>query len=537
MRNNQPFNGPPQSYATVNLTCLLLDLSGTPNFRPQFRLYSRAQSLAGFALCIGTMFYFDVWYSVVSCSVLLALFFYISYRAPAKSWGDVSQSLLFHQVRKYLLRLNVADQHPKNWRPSVLLLLGPGRLSLRVVDFCNSLKKGGLYAIGDVVVGDIADAGPEVERLRAGWMALVKDLNIKAIPDVTFAKTVRLAFQQLVLLSGLGGLKPNSVCVLLPRVFKARADGGNGNDGSDGNGNGNGRKQTKKAQVAKRLRSMRRTLLLDVDEQVGVDSTEQEGGAAATSGDDGDVEDSGEEEAVFESEGEFVDVLRDVVVSLKRNLLLACRFDAADGSDGSARSDGSDGSVGSDRDAVARRKKFVDVWMVGNELAMDGSVSLSLQLAHILNLERRGTRIRIINVVDEYQDLEAQEAKLADIAKRARLHSAACVVVACRGLRPLRGLFGAGEEAGSGAGEGAGSGEGEEEGSPLSVLRAVNAVMVANSQSNTRVALLEMPGLPVAASAGLDADFVKGVHALVDDMPPVVLVLSARRENMIAEEL
>ncbi len=50
----------------------------------------------------------------------------------------MSQSIIYHQVRRYLLRLDADNQHLQNWRPSVLLLVAPGRVNTHLLEFCNS---------------------------------------------------------------------------------------------------------------------------------------------------------------------------------------------------------------------------------------------------------------------------------------------------------------------------------------------------------------------------------------------------------------
>lgn len=80
--------------------------------------------------------------------ILVFIFLVIHYTTPPKSWGDVSQSLIYHQCRKYLLRLK--QEHVKFWRPQILLFVNDPRRQYKLIQFCNSMKKGALYVLGSL---------------------------------------------------------------------------------------------------------------------------------------------------------------------------------------------------------------------------------------------------------------------------------------------------------------------------------------------------------------------------------------------------
>merc|ERR1711936_16367 len=74
------------------------------------------------------------------------------------------------------------------------------------------MKKGGLYVLGQVHVGSLAteEVDPLMEK-NLDWLALIDHLRVKAFVELTLAASVRRGVEQLVRVSGIGAMKPNTI--------------------------------------------------------------------------------------------------------------------------------------------------------------------------------------------------------------------------------------------------------------------------------------------------------------------------------------
>ena len=192
----------------MNLACFLLKISSAPNFRPSFHFFNWQTALAGTIVSGAAMFFVDGLYATGCVGVLVIIFLIIHYSSPPKSWGDVSQSLIYHQVRKYLLRLR--QEHVKFWRPQILLFVNDPRRQYKLIQFCNSMKKGALYILGHVIVtDDFGGSVPEARRQQAAWTKYIDFSKIKAFVNIAISPGVEWGARNIVLSAGLGGMRPN----------------------------------------------------------------------------------------------------------------------------------------------------------------------------------------------------------------------------------------------------------------------------------------------------------------------------------------
>lgn len=196
------------TFVVTNLACFLLKIASAPNFRPSFKYFNTYTAGAGAAASIAAMFVADGISASMMIIILIVLFLVIHYVSLPKPWGDVSQALIYHQVRKYLLRLR--QDHVKFWRPQILLLVDDPRSAWNLIHFCNHLKKGGLYILGHVVVTqDFQASFAELKIQQMAWLRLRDMSKVKAFVQIGSGPDVVWGARNVYMGSGLGGMKPN----------------------------------------------------------------------------------------------------------------------------------------------------------------------------------------------------------------------------------------------------------------------------------------------------------------------------------------
>ncbi|KHJ96872.1 hypothetical protein OESDEN_03153 [Oesophagostomum dentatum] len=330
----------------------------------------------------------DASMSAIGVVVLMSLIMVLHYQAPAVSSGSISQALIYHQVRKYLLLLDVRKEHVKYWRPQILLLVSRPSSSCPLMDFVNDLKKSGLYVIGHVRKGDFdsSQAVDPLQQVFPYWLSLVDYLKLKAFVELTLSSSIRQGIQQLIRLSGLGAMKPNTVVLGFHEAIPVDVT-------------------LQESQLLKDLRYSK------IDRAAVVEYF--------TASDYMPKELNGNLERL--TPVDYVNVLKDVL-HMTKSLCVARHFHKMD------------------KEALARgwsQKRFIDVWPVDLQkpvetgLGWDNSSLFLLQLACILSMSSRWrshSRLRVFICVNSLQDMHRRDRQLKQMLDWLRIKAESVVV-------------------------------------------------------------------------------------------------------------
>lgn len=200
------------TYGTMNLACFYEGFIRNPSFRPTFRFNHWSVSLLGAVGCLGVMVLIAPAWAVVSMALAGILYYVIARAEIQVRWGDVDSGLAYHQARKALLKLERERYHPKNWRPSILVLAGAGKSRLHLCEYACWLTAGrGVVSVGQVIRGELEEFLERRNEAEAVMRAFLQKENFPAFPVVVVEDTVHGAVKALLQCHGLGGMRPNTV--------------------------------------------------------------------------------------------------------------------------------------------------------------------------------------------------------------------------------------------------------------------------------------------------------------------------------------
>ena len=229
-------------YGFLNIACLMLTVLRSPTWRPtgifqkRWRAFYITASVLGFLACLGIALVVSRYWTVGVVFFAIFLYWYVASQGEEAEWGSGMDGLRYGLAMGALLGLK-REQHRKiNWRPQLLALFPLGSVNGKTTDsdlgeedhllqFCGQLRKGK----GMTVVAGVLDHCPDVrtqsikDRLkteRAKLDQLMARNEITGFSEVVTAPSWKEGASYVCQLSGLGGLRPNTLVIPWPSDWR-----------------------------------------------------------------------------------------------------------------------------------------------------------------------------------------------------------------------------------------------------------------------------------------------------------------------------
>ncbi len=200
------------SYGLLNYATFFETRSGSTAFRPRFRWYDGRLSLLGALACFGVMLAIDVAAGLVALTVLFSIYQYLKRTAGPARWADGKRSYHLQRVRENLLAAAVEPDHPRDWRPQLLLFADNPEIRKPLIQLADWIAgNSGLISVVKIVTGRGAKA---TKRQREDQAELEKEMagyGPELFPLVIRSEVFDQGLDMLVQASGIGPLKTNLV--------------------------------------------------------------------------------------------------------------------------------------------------------------------------------------------------------------------------------------------------------------------------------------------------------------------------------------
>lgn len=198
------------SYGLLNYATAFEARANSPSFRPRFRFFHYRASLAGAAGCFLAMVMISPAATAVAVVVVLAIHHYVDRLERPERWADAKRDHYFQRLRRNLLALAREEEHPRSWRPRILIFSEDAAHRARLLRFASWIEgDAGITSVVKLLEGrrERMPRRPEQERERL--QQAVDAAGVAAFAFTVAAPDPAVAVQTVLQSHGLGPLRPN----------------------------------------------------------------------------------------------------------------------------------------------------------------------------------------------------------------------------------------------------------------------------------------------------------------------------------------
>lgn len=202
------------TYGMVNLAAFVESFGMNPSFRPRFRVYHWSMALLGTLGCAWAAVLIDAKSALAAAIAVSGIYLFIRRRVLNITFGDARRGFIYARVRQGLLGLSQMPMHPKNWRPTQLVLSGNPASRLTLVQYAAWFEcRRGILSLAEFVVRkpEHDDLKSEYEGTLQRLQSFVKEHELQAFPEVVVVDDFDSGVSVFLQSHSLGPIKPNIV--------------------------------------------------------------------------------------------------------------------------------------------------------------------------------------------------------------------------------------------------------------------------------------------------------------------------------------
>ncbi len=200
------------SYGLINYATYFEASAASPSFRPRFRYFHRHLSLLGALACLGTMLAIDLESGLVAVALLFAIYQFLRRTAHQARWADGRRSFHTQQVRSHLLAAAEEADHPRDWRPNILLLSDNRERRIPLLQFASWLEgDSGFATVVRILEGRGILMFQAKKAAEEEMEQDIKKAGVQVFALAMVAPDLNLGIQSLVQGFGIGPLRANII--------------------------------------------------------------------------------------------------------------------------------------------------------------------------------------------------------------------------------------------------------------------------------------------------------------------------------------
>jgi amino acid transporter len=200
------------SYGLLNYATYFEARSASPSFRPRFKFYDIRISLAGFVACLACILAINPVAGIVSISLLFGIYQYLKRTAGPSRWADSRRSYHLQKLREYLLLAHREPEHPRDWRPQLLVFSNSSERREKLLRFASWMEGGsGTTSVVKIIEGDGIKMVKRKVEAEEELNRDIKKMGIDTFPLVIAAPDIKTGLQILVQSYGVGPIHVNTI--------------------------------------------------------------------------------------------------------------------------------------------------------------------------------------------------------------------------------------------------------------------------------------------------------------------------------------